>query len=114
MYSQKRGKPKNEEELTEDGVPYEIGKANYNEVARGQIIGDETGILKIVFHLETRKVLGVHIMGDGASELIHIGQAVISFGGTIDYFLDTVFNYPTLAELYKIAAIDGLNRMAGF
>ena len=104
---------KTEEELTEAGIPYEIGKANYNEVARGQIIGDEIGLLKVIFHLETRKILGIHIIGGGASELIHIGQAVISFEGTLDYFLDTVFNYPTLAESYKIAAMDGLNRIAG-
>ncbi len=102
---------RNEEELTNAGVPYEVGKANYREIARGQIIGDQTGLLKLIFHLETRKLLGVHIIGTGASELIHIGQAVLAFGGTVDYFVDTVFNYPTLAESYKTAAFDGLNRM---
>ena len=102
---------KTEEELTQDGVAYEVGKARYREIARGQIIGDTTGLLKLVFHSETRALLGVHIIGDGASELIHIGQAVLSFGGTIDYFINTVFNYPTLAECYKVAAFDGINRL---
>lgn len=101
-----------EEELTHAGVPYEIGKANYREIARGQIIGDTTGMLKIIFHLETREVLGVHIIGDSASELIHIGQAVMAHRGTVDYFINTVFNYPTLAECYKTAAFDGVNRLA--
>ena len=102
---------KTEEELTQDGVAYEVGKARYREIARGQIIGDTTGLLKLVFHSETRALLGVHIIGDGASELIHIGQAVLSFAGTIDYFINTVFNYPTLAECYKVAAFDGINRL---
>src|SRR3984957_4659564 len=102
---------KTEEELTEAGVAYEIGKARYKEIARGQIIGDVTGLLKLIFHSETRKLLGVHIIGEGASELIHIGQAVLGFGGTIDYFVNTVFNYPTLAECYKVAAFDGVNRL---
>src|SRR6266446_2570219 len=105
---------KNEEELTETATPYEIGKARYKEIARGQILGDVTGLLKLIFHGETRQLLGVHIIGEGASELIHIGQAVLSFGGTIDYFIDTVFNYPTLAECYKVAAFDGINRLGIF
>ncbi len=105
---------KNEEALTEASVPYEIGKARYREIARGQILGDVTGLLKLIFHSETRQLLGVHIIGEGASELIHIGQAVLSFGGTIDYFIDTVFNYPTLAECYKVAAFDGVNRLGIF
>ena len=100
-----------EEELTEEGVPYEVGKAQYKEIARGQIIGDVTGLLKLIFHLDTRELLGVHIIGEGASELIHIGQSVLAFGGTVDYFVDTVFNYPTLAECYKTAAFDGINRL---
>ena len=100
-----------EEELTQEGVPYEIGKANYREIARGQIIGDNTGLLKLIFNLETRELLGVHIIGEGASELIHIGQAVLAHKGTIDYFVNTVFNYPTLAECYKTAAFDGINRL---
>lgn len=103
---------KSEEELTRDGVPYEVGRANYKEIARGQIIGDTTGLLKLMFHCETRKLLGVSILGEGASELIHIGQAVLAMGGTIDYFVDTVFNYPTLAECYKTAAFDGVNRLS--
>lgn len=103
---------RNEEELTEAGVPYEVGKARYREIARGQIIGDQNGLLKLIFHLETAELLGVHIIGEGASELVHIGQAVMAFGGTVDYFVNTVFNYPTLAECYKTAAFDGLNRMA--
>ncbi len=102
---------RNEEELTEAGIPYEVGKAQYREIARGQIIGDSSGLLKLIFHLETRKLLGAHIIGEGASELIHIAQAVLTFGGTIDYFVNTVFNYPTLAECYKTAALDGVNRL---
>ncbi len=100
-----------EEELTDDGVPYEVGKAQYREIARGEILGDTTGLLKLLFHIETQELLGVHIIGEGASELIHIGQAVLAFGGTVEYFVDAVFNYPTLAECYKTAAFDGLNRM---
>jgi NAD(P) transhydrogenase len=103
-----------EEDLTEAAVPYEIGKARYREIARGQILGDLTGLLKLIFHSETRDLLGVHIIGEGASELIHIGQAVLSFNGKIDYFIDTVFNYPTLAECYKVAAFDGINRLETF
>ncbi|MBV9521566.1 MAG: Si-specific NAD(P)(+) transhydrogenase [Alphaproteobacteria bacterium] len=105
---------KTEEELTEAGVAYEIGKARYKEIARGQIVGDVTGLLKLIFHSETRKLLGVHIIGEGASELVHIGQAVLAFNGTIDYFVNTVFNYPTLAECYKVAAFDGVNRLGMF
>ncbi len=103
---------KNEDELTAAGVPYEIGKANYREISRGQIIGDRTGILKIIFSPESKKLLGVHIMGEGASELIHIGQTLMAHDGTIDYFADAVFNFPTLAECYKTAALDGINRLA--
>ena len=102
---------RNEEELTDEGVPYEVGKAQYREIARGQIIGDTTGLLKLIFDLETRDLLGVHILGEGASELVHIGQSVLAFGGKVDYFVDTVFNYPTLAECYKTAAFDGINRL---
>jgi NAD(P) transhydrogenase len=102
-----------EEELTAAGIPYEVGKAPYRELARGQIIGDMTGMLKLIFHLHTRELLGVHIIGEGASELVHVGQAALAFGGTVDYFVDTVFNYPTLAEAYKVAAFDGINRLAG-
>ena len=102
---------RNEEELTEAGIPYEIGKAQYKEIARGQIIGDKTGLLKLIFHLDTRELLGVHIIGEGASELVHIGQAVMAFKGKVDYFINNVFNYPTLAECYKTAAFDGVNRL---
>ncbi len=102
---------KTEEQLTDEDVPYEVGMAYYREVARGQIRGDTTGRLKLVFHRDTRKVLGVHIIGEGASELVHIGQVVMTLGGTIDYFIDTVFNYPTLAECYKVAAFNGLGRL---
>ena len=101
----------NEQDLTELGIPYEVGKAQYREIARGQILGDSTGLLKLIFHLETRRLLGVHIIGEGATELVHIGQAVMAYAGKIDYFVDTVFNYPTLAECYKTAAFDGINRL---
>lgn len=101
-----------EEQLTEEGVPYEVGTAHYREIARGQIVGDLNGLLKLIFHLETRRLLGVHVIGEGAVELVHIGQAVMAFGGGADYFVDAVFNYPTLAECYKTAAFDAINRMA--
>lgn len=103
---------RNERELTDEGVPYEVGIARYREISRGQLIGDTRGLLKLIFHQETRKILGVHIIGEGATELVHIGQAVMAHGGTLDYFLDNVFNYPTLAECYKVAALDGSNRIA--
>jgi NAD(P) transhydrogenase len=102
---------KTEEQLTGEDVPYEVGMAYYREVARGQIRGDTTGRLKLIFHRDTLKVLGVHIIGEGATELVHIGQAVMTLGGTVDYFIDTVFNYPTLAECYKVAAFNGLGRL---
>jgi NAD(P) transhydrogenase len=102
---------KTEEQLTDEDVPYEVGMAYYREVARGQIRGDTTGRLKLIFHRDTRKVLGVHIIGEGATELVHIGQAVMTLNGTIDYFVDAVFNYPTLAECYKVAAFNGLGRL---
>jgi NAD(P) transhydrogenase len=102
---------KTEEQLTEAGVPYEVGRAQYREIARGQILGDQTGMLKLIFHRESRQLLGVHIIGAEAAELVHIGQAVLALGGKVDYFVDTVFNYPTLAECYKTAAFDGINRL---
>jgi NAD(P) transhydrogenase len=105
---------KTEEQLTEEDVPYEVGVAYYREIARGQIRGDTTGRLKIMFHRETKLLLGVHIIGEGASELLHIGQAVLILGGTVDYFVNTVFNYPTLAECYKAAAFNGLNKLMKF
>jgi len=105
---------KTEEQLTDEDVPYEVGVAFYREIARGQIRGDTTGRLKLIFHRETRKLLGVHIIGEGASELLHIGQAVMILDGVVDYFVQTVFNYPTLAECYKAAAFNGLNKLAKF
>jgi len=103
---------KTEEQLTDEDVPYEVGVAYYREIARGQIRGDTTGRLKLIFHRETKLLLGVHIIGEGASELLHIGQAVMALGGTMEYFVDTVFNYPTLAECYKAAAFNGLNKLS--
>ena len=105
---------KTEEQLTDDDVPYEVGVAYYREIARGQIRGDTTGRLKLIFHRETLLLLGVHIIGEGACELLHIGQAVMILGGTVEYFIDTVFNYPTLAECYKAAAFNGLNKLSRF
>jgi NAD(P) transhydrogenase len=102
---------RNEEDLTKAGIPYAVGIARYREIARGQLIGDETGMLKLLFHGHTHALLGVHAIGEGATELIHIGQAVMAYQGKIDYFIDTVFNYPTLAECYKVAALDGINRL---
>ncbi len=102
---------KSEEELTEQGIPYETGRAFYKEIARGQIFGDLDGLLKVIFHRDTLQLLGVHIIGEGATELIHIGQAVLTYGGTVDFFVHNVFNYPTLAECYRTAALDGINRL---
>ncbi|MGH7818385.1 MAG: Si-specific NAD(P)(+) transhydrogenase, partial [Candidatus Binatia bacterium] len=102
---------KTEAELTEAKIPYEFGVAKYDELARAQMIGDDTGLLKLLFDPDTKKLLGVHIIGERAAEILHIGQAVFSMGGTIEYFRDTVFNYPTLAEAYKVAALDGLNKL---
>jgi NAD(P) transhydrogenase len=100
-----------EQQLTDARIPYEVGVAKYEELAKGQILGDETGMLKLLFDPDTLKLLGVHVIGEGATEMIHIGQAVLALGGTIEYFRDTVFNYPTLAEAYKVAALAGLNRL---
>jgi len=102
---------KSEAELTAAKMPFETGVARYAELAKGMMIGDEDGFLKLLFHPETRKVLGVHVIGEQAAEIVHIGQAVMSLGGTIDYFRDTVFNYPTFAEAYKVAALDGINKL---
>ena len=102
---------RNEEELAKAGIPYASGIAHYREIARGQLMGDQTGMLKLLFHRHTHALLGVHAIGEGATELIHIGQAVMAYQGKIDYFIDTVFNYPTLAECYKVAALDGINRL---
>ena len=105
---------KTEEQLTEEDVPYEVGVAYYREIARGQIRGDTTGRLKLIFNRDTKEILGVHIIGEGAAELVHIGQAVLTLKGTIEYFINTVFNYPTLAECYKAAAFNGLNKLSRF
>jgi NAD(P) transhydrogenase len=101
-----------EAQLTKAKTPYEVGIARYREIARGQLISDTNGLLKLLFHPESRRLLGVHAIGTGATELIHIGQAVMSAGLPIDYFVETVFNYPTLAECYKVAALDGVNRVS--
>jgi len=100
-----------EEKLTADGIPYESGIAQYKEIARGQLLGDEIGMLKLLIHQETHAILGVHIIGTGATELVHIGQCAIAFKATVEYFVNTVFNYPTLAECYKVAALNGLNKL---
>ena len=100
-----------EGELTKGRVPYEVGVARYREIARGQIVGDDTGFFKMLFRRDDRRLLGVHIIGTGATELLHIGQAVIGLGGGLDYFLSTVFNYPTLAECYKVAALNAANKL---
>lgn len=102
---------KTEQQLTKERVPYEVGVASFREIARGHISGDETGLLKLLFHRDTREILGVHCIGETATEIIHIGQAVMSLGGRMDYFRDTVFNYPTMAEAYKVAAFNGLNKL---
>jgi len=103
---------KTEEQLTDAGIAYEVGIAYFREIARGQIRGDTTGRLKLIFRPDTKEILGVHIIGEGASELLHIGQAVFALKGTVEYFVDTVFNYPTLAECYKTAAFNGLNKLS--
>jgi len=100
-----------EEQLTHDKVPYEVGSATYREIARGQIVGNTTGRLKLLFHRESLKLLGVHIIGEGATDLVHIGQTVMGFDGTIEYFIGNVFNYPTYSECYRIAALNGVNRL---
>ena len=102
---------KTEQELTQEKVPYEIGVSKFEELAKGQMLGVDTGLLKLLFHRKTRQLLGVHIFGERATEIIHIGQAVLAFGGSIEYFRDSVFNYPTMAEAYKVAGLDGLNRL---
>jgi NAD(P) transhydrogenase len=100
-----------EEQLTDDNVPFEVGVSRYRELARGQIIGDSYGVLKLLVSLDTHTLLGVHVFGTNATELVHIGQSVMGCGGTVDYLVDAVFNYPTLAEAYKVAALDAMNKM---
>lgn len=101
-----------EQQCQQQNIAYEIGTALFREIARGQIMGLREGKLKMLFSIDDRKLLGVHIVGEGATELVHIGQAVIALGGTLDYFIQTVFNYPTLAEAYKVAALDAWNRLS--
>lgn len=103
---------KSEQELKKAGIPFETGVARFRETARGQILGLEQGMLKMLFSLEDRTLLGVHIVGEGATELVHIGHAVMELKGTLDYFIESVFNYPTLAEAYKVAALDAWNRLS--
>jgi NAD(P) transhydrogenase len=100
-----------EEELTRNKVPYETGFARYREIARGAIMGDDSGLFKMLFHRHDHRLLGAHAIGTGATELIHVGQAVMGLGGGLDYFIKTVFNYPTLAECYKVAALDAHNKL---
>jgi NAD(P) transhydrogenase len=102
---------KTEEQLTAAKIPYEVGISKYAELAKSMMLGDETGMLKLLFNRNTLELLGVHVLGQRATEIVHIGQAVLAYGGKIDYFRDTVFNYPTLAEAYKVAALDGLNKL---
>jgi NAD(P) transhydrogenase len=101
---------RNEGELTAAGIPYEVGVARYREIARGQILGDDQGLLKLLFEVPSGRLLGVHIIGEGATEIVHIGQAVMGHQGTLEYFVNHSFNYPTLAEAYKVAALDVANR----
>jgi NAD(P) transhydrogenase len=100
-----------EDELTDARIPFEVGVSRYRELARGQIIGDSYGMLKLLVSPEDRTLLGVHVFGTGATELIHIGQTVMGCRGAVDYLVDAVFNYPTLAESYKVAALDAMNKM---
>ncbi len=100
-----------EEALTKENVPYEAGIAQYKEIARGQLLNDQVGMLKLLIHQDTHALLGVHAIGTNATELIHIGQAVMAFKGTVEYLVNAVFNYPTLAECYKVAALNGLNKL---
>ena len=100
-----------EDELTTESIPYEVGIARYRELARGQIVGDSYGMLKLLVNTDTRELLGVHIFGTQATDLVHIGQAIMACGGTIDYLVDTVLNYPTLSEAYKVAALDATNKI---
>ncbi len=101
-----------EQELTKANIPYEYGVAKYSELAKGMMQGDEVGgMLKILFHQETHKVLGVHAIGESATEIVHIGQAALAMGASIQYFTDNVFNFPTFAEAYQVAALDGLNKI---
>ena len=100
-----------EQELKAANIAYECGVARMRETSRGQIMGIQSGMMKMIFALDSKQLLGVHILGEGATELIHIGQAVLNLGGTLDFFINNIFNYPTLAEAYKVAALDAWNKM---
>jgi NAD(P) transhydrogenase len=100
-----------EVDLTKDSIPYEVGVSRYRELARGQIAGDSYGMLKLLVSTEDLKLLGVHIFGTNATEMVHIGQAVMGCGGTVEYLVDAVFNYPTFSEAYKVAALDVMNKL---
>ena len=100
-----------EEEAKTKGIRYVVGKASYAELARGKMIEDEFGFLKLLVHAKTRRIIGVHVIGTGATELVHIGQVAMAFGATVDFFVDNVFNYPTLAEAYKVAAYNAKNKL---
>ena len=102
----------NEQQLTASRTPYEVGIARYEDLAKGQMIGDDAGFLKVLFSPETLRVLGVHIVGTSAAELIHVAQTLMATGGTLDVWRDAAFNHPTLAEAYKVAALNGFNRLA--
>jgi NAD(P) transhydrogenase len=102
---------KSEQQLTKENIPYEVGVARYEELAKGQMLGGTPGFLKIIFCPNTLQILGVHAIGEGATEIIHIGQVVMSSGGTLEYFRNAVFNYPTLAEAYRVAALHGLKKV---
>ena len=105
---------KTEQQLTSMKVPYEVGRAQFKHLARAQIVGMSVGTLKILFHRETKEILGIHCFGERAAEIIHIGQAIMEQkggGNTIEYFVNTTFNYPTMAEAYRVAALNGLNRL---
>jgi NAD(P) transhydrogenase len=102
---------KTERELTDAGIAYEVGVSRYRELARGQIIGDHHGMLKILVSCDDHRILGVHALGTSATELVHVGQTVIGLDGTVEYLVNAVFNYPTLAESYKVAALDAVNKM---
>ena len=103
----------NEQTLSQENIPYEVGIARYGETTKGQMLGGGFGLLKILFDPVTHQVLGVHCIGEGATEIIHIGQIVMDMKAPIEYFRDTVFNYPTLAEAYRVAAINGLQKITG-
>lgn len=105
---------KTEQQLTAAKIPYEVGRAQFKHLARSQITGTEVGSLKLLFHAESKEILGIHCFGERASEIVHIGQAIMEQkgkGNNVEYFVNTTFNYPTMAEAYRVAALNGLNRL---